>query len=64
MMNSSLFSGLVWELRLRNHTTKCAAWIVIIDFSVECAADQFGAKSSKVKCKGGEPIRLDLKLKG
>lgn len=34
------------------------------EYTVESVADEFGAKSSKVKVKGGEPARLDLKLKG
>ena len=33
------------------------------EYVVESAADEFGARSSKVKVKGGEPVRLDLKLK-
>ncbi|MGH9873642.1 MAG: carboxypeptidase-like regulatory domain-containing protein [Pyrinomonadaceae bacterium] len=34
------------------------------EYVVESAADEFGAKSSKVKVKGGEPVRLEIKLKG
>ena len=33
------------------------------EYVVESVADEFGAKSSKVKVKGGEPVRLNLKLK-
>jgi hypothetical protein len=33
------------------------------DYVVEAAADEFGARSAKVKVKGGEPVRLDLQLK-
>jgi protocatechuate 3,4-dioxygenase beta subunit len=34
------------------------------EYVIESAADEFGARSSKVKVKGGEQVRLDLKLKG
>jgi hypothetical protein len=33
------------------------------EYVVESSADEFGARSSKVKVKGGEEVRLDLKLK-
>lgn len=34
------------------------------EYVIESAADEFGARSSKVKVKGGEQVRLDLQLKG
>jgi len=33
------------------------------EYVIESAADEFGTRSSKLKVKGGEPVRLDLKLK-
>lgn len=33
------------------------------EYVIESTADEFGARSSKVKVKGGEQVRLDLKLK-
>jgi Carboxypeptidase regulatory-like domain len=33
------------------------------EYVIESAADEFGARSTKVKVKGGEQVRLDLKLK-
>lgn len=33
------------------------------EYVIESAADEFGARSSTVKVKGGEQVRLDLKLK-
>jgi hypothetical protein len=33
------------------------------EYVVESAADEFGARSSRVNVKGGEQVRLDLKLK-
>jgi hypothetical protein len=33
------------------------------EYVVESAADEFSTRSSKVKVKGGEQVRLDLKLK-
>ena len=33
------------------------------EYVIESVADKFGAGSAKVKVKGGEPVRLDLKLK-
>jgi carboxypeptidase family protein len=33
------------------------------EYVVETTADEFGTRSSKVKVKGGEQVRLDLKLK-
>ena len=33
------------------------------EYVIESAADQFGSRSAKVKVKGGEPVRLNLKLK-
>jgi hypothetical protein len=33
------------------------------EYVIESAADAFGARSSTVKVKGGEQVRLDLKLK-
>jgi hypothetical protein len=34
------------------------------EYVVESNSDKFGSGSSKVKVKGGEPVRLELKLKG
>lgn len=34
------------------------------EYVIESAADDFAARSSKVKVKGGEQVRLNLKLKG
>ncbi len=33
------------------------------EYVIEGIADEFGTHSSKVKVKGGEEVRLDLKLK-
>ena len=33
------------------------------EYVIESAADEFGARSSTVKVKGGEQVRLDLQLK-
>ena len=33
------------------------------EYVVESATDKYGSQSSKIKVKGGEPIRLDLKHK-
>jgi hypothetical protein len=33
------------------------------EYVIETTADDFGARSSKVKVKSGEPVHLDLNLK-
>lgn len=33
------------------------------EYVIESAADKFGSRSSKIKVKGGEQVRLNLKLK-
>jgi uncharacterized GH25 family protein len=33
------------------------------EYVIESATDKYGTQSSKVKVKGGEQLRLDLKLK-
>jgi hypothetical protein len=33
------------------------------EYMIESAADKFGTRSAKIKVKGGEQVRLDLKFK-